>query len=327
MKSSIFLLFFFFLIFPSACQQNVSPTPVPVVELSAYSGSLLALLPEETTSYLHIQLDQIREDGRFISLIERIETDEENAFFHQIAANADEILLAWDDPLFTERINFMRAEFDRQTLFSEFRSENNFAGGAFAYKPVGPHKIWFRPEGGWAITVPASNLVITGTLEKVESFIPNIALDQTINDSNPTISGHAIITNIHHRLLQASLGNQNLVRRLSVIENVHLTATLGIGADLTIRLGLAENTDPTELLTLFAALYMHFDNDSLPPIPRLFMEQARLDVDIETGDVLIFMEFSHENLATLVIYLENVSSETSNREPQNEAENSCQLPK
>lgn len=222
----------------AGCRSRPAPTPVAEgsgTERPTFEGSLGDFVVTRPTAWVRIDAAAIRDDERLRDFWPAGEHDDP---IEQAAAEADEVLLVWPDLDLSNELRIVRAPMDRDAVLDTLRSGENFAGRPFRPSSVGSRMLWRPADSDQAISLPWSNVIVTGPWEPVELAISREASRTSGPWRDRRFAGHFEagfhVDPLHAEFAHELISNAEFVEAVRQIESVVVAARLGESIDVRV---------------------------------------------------------------------------------------------
>lgn len=262
----------------------------------------------DAPAWVWIDLERLREDPRTRAVWEAAGPAIEPDAFGALDA-ATTLVLAWRDATFASRLNVVES-----ASLAPLDTEDLAARGFMPYR-AGANTVWSRGASSWAIAMPTTRHLLTGTPDAVRAAAsdPCLSCGPPARQRPPgtAVTASLRVTDDHRRVASFALSTGAVDRALAEIAHARVDVVLGLGADVLVRFTPVEGADlafVNLLLTeVLAALRGVLDRTPDAVLAGALIDRAQIRAD---GDALeLTIEISREELDALAGMLAAPASE------------------
>lgn len=264
------------LLFGSWGCESVGPPDPPAVSWSdrADQGTLMRFVHRDEPAWVRADLAALRTHAVLGSLFDVVAVQSDP--LSESVRAGDELLVVWHDLSMVRRTAVVRGPLDRTAVENAVRSGALTQGGPMQLLMVGDAKVWKDPVSQQGLSLPASNLLISGSVRDVELQIARQRMPSSATtDWGSVIEGHYHLSMVHKRLLAGRLPRE-VMALLEPATGFRLKVTASAGVEVTLRLDLSAGTDAAALVGPTARLVQQVLSGLVPELAPVLTELIQI---------------------------------------------------
>ena len=257
------------------CESAGPPDP-PAISWSdrADHATLMRFVHRDEPAWIRADLAALRTHAVLGSLFDVVagQTDP----LSESVRTGDELLVVWHDLSMARRTAVVRGPLDRTALENAIRSGALTQGGPMQLLMVGDAKLWKDPVSQQGLTLPAANLLISGSVLDVELQIARQRMPSSATTEwDSVIEGHYHLSMVHKRLLAGSVPRE-VMALLEPATGFRLKVTASAGVEVMLRLELSAGTDAAALVGPMAQVVQQVLNGLVPGLAPVLTELIQI---------------------------------------------------
>jgi hypothetical protein len=274
----------------------------------------------EAPAWVRVDVEALREDPRARAIWVAAGATASDAPLGEALGSAAEVVVAWRDAAFAERINVVSGYAGAAELGPAL------AADGFVDYAAGRARVWSHPGHAWAVSTPARGMLVTGVPEAVRAAVssPCAACEPAASTSRgrPAVRAALRVTDEHRQLASLVLRTRGVDRALASIDSLSADLTLGLGADISVRLVALEGADLS-----FVGMLLEEVIAALGRVTSAYPDAAlagalleRTHVDLGEREAVLTLEISREELDAIVaVLVAELDARNATLEPEAEA--------
>ncbi|MBU6162624.1 MAG: hypothetical protein KGO50_16025 [Myxococcales bacterium] len=257
------------------CETSAPPDP-PAVSWSDREdhATLMRFVHRDEPAWIRADLAALRSHAVLGTLFDVVEGHADP--LSESVRTGDELLVVWHDLSMARRTAVVRGALDRTAVENAIRSGALTQGGPMQLLMVGDAKLWKDPVSQQAVTLPAANLLISGSALDVELQIARQRMPSSATTEwDSVIEGHYQLSLVHKRLLAGRLP-RDVMALLEPATGFRLKVSALSGVEVTLRVDLVAGTDAAALVGPMAQLVQQLLDGLVPALAPVLTELIQI---------------------------------------------------